>query len=823
MEKRYDHITGEQAAQNQWAQEKTYQTPTNTTNLFSIDTPPPTVSGTLHIGHIFSYTQTDIIARYKRMAGFSVFYPFGFDDNGLPTERYVEKKLAIRAHTMERSQFIELCLQETAIARSIFTQLWQKMGISADWSNTYSTISAASRRIAQQSFLDLLKKNQVYRQYEPAIYCTACRTSVAQADLDDAQHASFFNDIVFLDQKGNQLIVGTTRPELLFSCVALLYHPQDERYTYLEGQYATTPLFNQKVPIFADPLVKIDKGTGLVMVCTFGDKTDIEWYKKYNLPYIQSIGLDGKLMSHIAQFAGLSVLEARTLSIELLQANELLIKQQPIMHTVSVHERCKKPVEYVMLAQWFVKILEHKKTFIDLADQIAWHPAFMKSRYINWVENLQWDWGISRQRSFGIPFPVWHCQDCGTVLPAQEKDLPIDPQEKPYNNTCTQCNSSNIIADKDVMDTWNTSSLSPYICAQLFKGSIQNPFTGHAADNLLPMAMRPQAHDIIRTWAFYTIVKTYLHHGTIAWKEIVISGHVLSDYKEKISKSKGNSMLEPAALLQQYPADAIRYWTASATLGYDTAFSVDQLKIGQRLITKLWNAFLFAQPHVQAITHASTVPEHLGIINEWLLHTLSECETIYHQLLNNTHDFGQALSTVEDFFWNTYCDNYIELTKNQLFNPEHYDDQTIYATRWTLYQVGIRILQLYAPYVPHVTETIYNELYKKEEKTASLHQTQFATYGTVYLFAQSAHKAGLIIQLISNVRKAKTEAQLSLKTPLACLTVVSADSHVLEIIQSNEQTIKGITQAHTMKYALQDLDSLGLHNTQEEWYLTVVL
>ncbi|HEX4068788.1 MAG TPA: class I tRNA ligase family protein, partial [Candidatus Babeliales bacterium] len=485
MEKKYDHQLCEAAAQQQWEAHKTYAMENNPGPLYSIDTPPPTVSGTLHIGHIFSYTQTDIIARYKRLNGYSVFYPFGFDDNGLPTERYVEKKRNVRGHEMSRSEFIALCTQESHEAAETFKNLWQKMGLSADWSETYSTISDDVRKISQDSFIELFNKKYIYRKQEPALYCTTCRTSVAQAELDDKEESSFFNDIIFKDSDGNDLIIATTRPELLPACVAVLYNPDDVRYTHLHGKKAIVPLFGQTVPLLPDDLVAIDKGSGLVMVCTFGDKTDIIWYKKHNLPYRHVIGLDGKMTENGGFLQGLKVADARATVIEKLREQNLLTRQQPITHSVNVHERCKKEIEYTILPQWFISILPHKKKFLEMADEINWHPSFMKSRYNDWVENLAWDWGISRQRFYGIPFPAWHCQDCGKILLARPEQLPVDPQEIKYEGSCPDCGNSNIKPDTDVMDTWNTSSITPYICYNLFQkitssAPFDTPLTGHS-------------------------------------------------------------------------------------------------------------------------------------------------------------------------------------------------------------------------------------------------------------------------------------------------------------------------------------------------------
>jgi valyl-tRNA synthetase len=788
MEKKYEHLSCEAAVQQQWNAEKTYTAANNPGPLFSIDTPPPTVSGKLHIGHIFSYTQTDIIARYKRMTGRSVFYPFGFDDNGLPTERYVEKKLAIKGHELPRSEFIALCIKESLEAAEQFKALWQKMGLSADWDLVYSTISDSSRAISQKSFIELFKKNYIYRKQEPALYCATCRTSVAQAELDDKETPSLFNDITFKDSDGNDLTIATTRPELLPACAAILFNPHDVRYQKLRGKKALVPLFGHTVPLIEDDLVEIDKGSGLVMVCTFGDKTDIIWYKKHNLPYKQVIGFDGKCTENAGFLQGLKVADARTAVLEKLKENGLLTNQKPISHSVNVHERCKKEIEFVIIPQWFISILPYKQNFLEIADTINWYPAFMKSRYIDWVENLAWDWGISRQRFYGIPFPAWHCKDCSAILLAQENQLPIDPQETAYGKPCDHCGSSNIVPDTDVMDTWNTSSLTPYICEELYKKS-----STQTNESFLPMSMRPQAHDIIRTWAFDTIVKTWMHDQTAPWKDIIISGHVLSDKKEKISKKEGNGM-EPEQLLAKYPADAIRYWTASAKLGQDISFSDEQLMIGQKLITKLWNAFKFAEPHLLEFNTPHTFPETIGAVNEWLLHTISACFTKYQSYLEQQEP-GLALNTIEQFFWSDYCDNYIELVKNQLFNPQDYPADQIYATRWTLYHVGLRILQLYAPYLPHVTETIYSELYKQHEKVSSVHQTRYAAVQVPYVFEPQAKLMTAIIGITAQVRKLKSENKLSLKTPLATLHIFAQSQELIDAIAQHDQLIRGITQA----------------------------
>jgi valyl-tRNA synthetase len=788
MEKRYNNQEIEPLLQKNWEKQGIYAPKNNVGPLFSIDTPPPTVSGSLHIGHIFSYTQTDIIARYERMNGKSVFYPFGFDDNGLPTERFVEKKTKQRPHQVGRAKFTKLCLEQTHKAEQDFKQLWQQMGLSVNWNYCYSTISDSVRALSQASFIDLYNKGFVYRKNDPALYCTTCRTTVAQAELDDIELPSFFNDIIFKDANNNDLVVGTTRPELLPACAVLLYHPNDDRYKHLQGTTAKVPLFDFEVPIMADEAVSIEKGTGLVMCCPFGDKTDIEWFKKLQLPYRQTIGKHGKLVENTGILAGLSVKDARAKIIEELKANNLLTNKKEIYHSVNVHERCQTPIEYLMVSQWFINILDHKQTFLDLADKIEWYPTFMKSRYIDWVSNLSWDWGISRQRFFGIPFPVWHCADCNHIIVADTTKLPIDPfDSKPEQ--CSQCESKNIIPENDVMDTWNTSSLSPYIAQQLFEKSSYNVITDKQS-SFIPMSMRPQAHDIIRTWAFYTIIKSWMHHKTIPWKKIVISGHVISGNSEKLSKSKNNAAHTPQQLLKQYPADAIRYWTASGNLGHDVVFSEEQIKIGRKLITKLWNAFRFTQEHIaDAPQQVST---NIDVVNQWLLHHTSKAFDEYQRYFAK-QEIGLALNVIEQFFWQIFCDTYLELIKHQLFNPNDYDTTIVASTKWTLHHVGLSILQLYAPYVPHVTDAIYQEVFARN--TSSLHNTKFSKIQQSFTFDNSLAPMKIINSIVSSMRKLKSDHKLSLKTPLSTLKITINNLQMIQILQQHQQLIKGVAQA----------------------------
>lgn len=836
MDKKYDNKIAEKNMQQMWEQNKIYSASNNQGKIYSIDTPPPTVSGSLHIGHIFSYTQTDIIARFKRMSGYSVIYPFGFDDNGLATEKFVEKKLKITAQATDKSEFIQKCREVAQEAEKEFKDLWQQMGLSVDWDLCYSTISDHVKKISQESFVRLYDKGFIYRKNEPSLFCTTCRTSVAQAELEDAEKDSFFNDIIFKTEEGQDLLIGTTRPELLPSCVAVLYNPKDARYKKLKNKKVIVPIFGQSVTILEDENVQIDKGTGLVMVCTFGDTTDTVWFKKFGLPYKQSIDFGGKFLQSIPLIGGLKVHEAREVILQELEKQNLLVNKKPIKHIVNLHERCKKEIEILAVEQWFFKILDHKNKFLELADKISWNPSFMKSRYIDWVQNINWDWCLSRQRFSGIPFPAWHCKDCGEIIMSEIKDLPVDPQLTNYTGKCPKCKSSNIKPDTDVMDTWNTSSITPYIVYSLVnqdeinkKGS--EKVTSKDSDSIfekgkisefLPMGMRPQAHDIIRTWAFYTIVKAWAHNKTIPWSEIVISGHVLSESKDKISKSAGNTTAEPFKLLQNFPADAIRYWTASGGLGKDISFSEGQIKIGQKLVTKIWNAFIFIQSHIKDIDYIDKDSKNLGIVNEWIFDKASTCFDYYEKHLRS-HEFGLALQEIDKFFWSDFCDNYLELIKDQLFNPQNYDKAQVNYTKNTLYYVGLRILQMYSCYIPHVTDNIYQAIYKEYEKTMSLHQTKFEAVQIKKYFPESAKNMGYIIDIVDQVRKLKSNNQLSLNTEIDSLEIYCTKTDLLQKIRNNEQLIRGITKSHILELKHEQLEESRLDKIGDRIKASIVI
>jgi len=782
LKKDYNFFQIQNEIKNKWDLEGTNNTVISNdfSKFYSIDTPPPTVSGNFHIGHVFSYTQTDIIARYKRMSGFNVFYPFGFDDNGLPTERYVEKKLNINPFSMTRKEFKDLCLKESKEVHNLFIDLWKNLGFSIDWRYCYSTISKEVQSISQKSFIELYKKGFIYQKEDPALYCTACKTSVSQADLEEVEKETFFTTIPFFierERRKEEILIATTRPELLSGCVAIFFNPEDERYKNLEGKKALVPIYNFEVPILADEKVIKDKGTGLVMCCTFGDSLDVFWFKKHKLQYKKVIGLDGKLTSISGFLQGLSVFHSREAILKKLEEEKLIRNQIKIKHSVAIYERSKKEIEYVMLKQWFVKILDYKKDFIDFANNINWYPMHMKSRCIDWIENLNWDWCISRQRFSGVPFPVWYDKN-GNIILADFKDLPVDPIVDIPKGYLKE----DLVPDEDVMDTWNTSSLTPLIC----KDSYQR-LTGINNNNFLPMTIRPQAHDIIRTWAFDTIVKAWMHEKSIPWKDIIISGHVLSTEKQKISKSQGNSPLDPSNLIKLYPADAIRYWTASTKLGTDTAFSEDRLKNGNRLLVKIWNSALCILnnadfDNINKIYNVNIALE----CNKWIL---SNLKTVYIEYKKHfeENEFSLALEKIEDFFWSSFCDNYLEIIKVYFFKPELFKKNDIEEINIVSAFVFQEILKMFSPFLVFLTEELYQKLYKKKDNVfKSIHYSLYLNIN----FINENYEFKNIIQLINKIRKIKSDAKVSLKYEIEKLYLDISSSINKDIFLESSNIIK---------------------------------
>ncbi len=785
MEKRYDPRQTEQEMQQFWQENQVYRfDPNSTRPVYSIDTPPPTVSGSLHIGHIFSYTQAEMIARFHRMQGENVFYPFGFDDNGLPTERLVEKDEGIHAKDLPRSEFISLCLNTTEKYEKEFEDLWKSLGFSVDWSLRYKTIEPKAQRISQKSFIDLYHKGKAYMKESPVLWCTECRTSIAQAELETVDKDTLFHYIRFFCE-GEELLVATTRPELLYGCVCLFVNPQDERYARLIGKTAVVPLYKYSVPILADEKVGIDKGTGVVMCCTFGDSSDAEWVEKHKLPYRKVILPDGTMDEKVPYVAGLSTKAARKEIVRCLGENNLLVRSEELTHTVAVHERCGKETEILPSRQWYIDILSNRDLYLKAADKINWYPEHMKKRYTLWVENLKWDWCISRQRYYGVPFPLWYCKHCGSVIVADEKELPVNPLETMPLRKCT-CGSQEFIPESAVLDTWATSSVSPLINTNWGEEN-------DLSEKLLPMSMRTQAHEIIRTWAFYTIVKSLYHTGEIPWKDIMICGYVLAKKGEKISKSKNNADQSPQALIENHSADVIRYWAVSSRLGTDTFFSVDDLAISKRFLTKLWNAARFS------ISQLSE-PE-LGIkteylpVDRWIMERCRQT-TFQATAYLKQYEVGLARQAMDDFFWKDFCDYYLEIAKERLYQPHAHGVEENRSARHALYFCMLNILKLYAVFVPHITEYIYQQYFRYFEKTLSLHlltwekDTREIDSGII-AFGEK------LKEIVADVRKYKSENNLSMKTEMDELSI-DVERAMEEMFRKTIGDIKACCRAETL-------------------------
>ncbi len=787
----YDFTVEEPNLQQFWEMNGVFKFDENSKKpVYSVDTPPPTVSGEMHMGHAFSYAQQDFVIRYKRMKGFNVFYPFGTDNNGLATERLVEKMNKVKSKKMEREDFRKLCMKTVEGLKLKYIQDWKNIGISCDFDIYYSTIDDHSIKISQRSFLDLYKKGREYRKEAPTMWCPLCQTAIAQVELEDKELASNFNDIIFKGENDEDLIIATTRPELLPSCVAMFAHPNDERYKNLFGKEARVPLFDRKVPILADKRADPEKGTGLVMCCTFGDQTDIEWYKAHKLPLIMSITEDGKMNSNADKYEGMTIKEARKAIVEDLKENKLLIKEKPITHPVNVHERCGTEVEILNTKQWFIKYLDLKDHFLECGKQMDWFPQYMRVRLDHWIKGLQWDWCISRQRYFGVPFPVWYCKDCGEVIVAEEKDLPVDPLKDKPNKKCG-CGCNEFVPEQDVMDTWATSSLTPQLAVELLKGK-------PIYKKLFPMDLRPQAHDIITFWLFNTMVKSQLHENKNPWKNIMISGFALDPKGKKMSKSKGN-VVRPQDITEKYGADSLRFWAAGSKLGEDLPYQEKDILTGKKMVTKLWNASKFALMHLEDFDLKKCKNIELEEVDKWMLSKLNR------MIVDSTdsfeeYEYAKTKSLVERFFWHTLCDNYLEIVKDRLYNPDKRGEKARLSGQYTLYVAVSSCLKLFAPIMPYVTEAVYQKYFAKIEDCVSIHNSKWPE-SDVKLINEGLDKLGdAVIEVITQVRKAKSEASVSLKTEVKVLKVSCSDE-VEEMLEKAMDDLKATTKALEVEFS----------------------
>ncbi len=842
LSEKYDAKTREKFWQNYWRQGEKSQKIFSWKNdlpkeqTFVIDTPPPTVSGLLHMGHVFSYTQADFVARFQRMSGKDVFYPMGFDDNGLPTERLVEKiigkKAGVFEHENGHGSFVKKCREVVDEAEKEFEALFNEVALSVDWEQKYQTISPESQKISQASFVDLYQKNLVEKKFEPVFWDISDRTALAQADLIDKEVEGVMNEIEFgIDGSDEKIIIMTTRPELLPACVAVMVHPEDERFKKFHGQNAITPLFGVKVKIIPDDLVQLDKGTGAVMCCTFGDETDIRWWKKHNLQLRVIIEKDGKI-------EGVPHKQFKEKILAELQEKNLLLKQEKITRAVKCAERSGVPIEILVVPQWFIKILDKKDLLKAKAAECNWHPEYMKVRIDQWIDGLSWDWCISRQRFFGVAFPVWYSKrvgEEGKILVAEVDQLPCDPNvDLPRGYSREE-----VSPETDIMDTWMTSSVSPQLSSRGISAEIS--FDKQRHEKLFPADLRPQAHEIIRTWAFYTLVKSTLHQNVVPWKNLMISGWCLAADKTKMSKSKGN-VVTPTALIEEKGSDIVRYWASTSHLGADTAYSEDVFKIGQKLITKLFNAAKFASMNFGILSLSRTGFEtpsacsaqgherEDGITNPVPLHSITEAADLWIlsklqlTLKRATAEFekfeyARAREAIEEFFWKDFCDNYLEICKvrsyglaaEKLAGIEFNDAQKkeIEAKQQsailTLEICLNTILKLFAPFIPHITDEIYSTIFAEEfAKTGSINARGnwpkdeiFSKIVALRVDGQKFHDIGeAALAVIFEVRKFKSDSSLSMKTTVKKI-VVNCEKDLSEI----SEDLKNVCNAEEIEFA----------------------
>ncbi len=778
--------------------------------VYSIDTPPATVSGHLHLGHVYSYSHADFMARFWRMNGYRVFYPMGYDDNGLPTERLVEKRLGITAAQIGRSAFIEKCLETSEMFEEDYETLWKRLGLSIDWRYTYRTIDQRSRLTSQLSFIDLYRKDLTYRQEAPAIWCPECHVSIAQADLNDLDRQSEFVYLPFFLENGESLAIATTRPELLPACVAVFVHPEDTRYQHLVGRNLRVPYFGQWVPLLLDPTADPTKGTGVVMCCTFGDAMDVAWWHKHKLPLIEAIDHNGQMTQVAGELVGMPALDARQRIKDLLDTQGLILDRQPTIQSVRVHERCDTAVEYILVKQWFIRVLDFKEQLLQAGRNIRWHPEYMRGRYEAWVENLSWDWCISRQRYFGVPFPVWYCQACGETILADEAQLPVDPTNQIPSKPCA-CGSTTFTPETDILDTWATSSMTPQIVGQWLdhRENAENALY----TQVFPFTLRTQAHEIIRTWAFYTIVKSIHHFQELPWKEVLISGWGLAgEDMGKISKSRGGGPMPPLEMIEQYSADAVRYWAASTATGKDAIISEEKIQMGMKLVTKLWNVARFSEPFFSEEGFFTAVYEQgfsrilqgdptqliLTPADRWIL---ASSQSLIRRVTDFFHayDYTGAKNETEGFFWNEFTDNYLEMCKLRLYDRSSASHQ---AGQFTLATVLLTLLKLFAPILPYITDEIYQSLYgnKMSNLPSSVHRCAWPK-PEPRLEDNRAERLGIIlIDIATQVRRYKSDHNLPLGSPISLLQLTTPDPWLASVLPGACEDLTSICRATTITF-----------------------
>jgi valyl-tRNA synthetase len=804
MDKHYDFSKAEKEILEFWDKSGIFNfDPESKRPTYSIDFPPPYVSGdSLHMGHAANYTHFDIVARFKRMQGYNVFMPLGLDDNGHPTEILAEKIFGISKKTTSREEFIKKCLELINRFEPKYIEQFKKIGHSFNRNVTYQTIGKEAQRVAQISFIELYKKGRIYRAKDVVIWCPRCQTALAQADLEEKTVETKLVYIKFkVKETGQDLIIATTRPELLGAVVAVFVNPEDNRYRDLVGKHAIVPIYEREVPIIADEKVDPGFGTGAVMVATFGDKTDVEWVKTHKLPIIQIIDEEGRLTEAAGPLAGLSIEEARKQIVELLRERGFVTKEEKLVHTVSVCWRCKTPVEFLVKEQWFVKVTDLKDKLIELGRQIRWVPEHFRVRYEQWVQNLKWDWVISRQRYYGVPFPVWYAKkrdgSIEVILP-DEKDLPVDPrfQEPPKDKIPED--AVEVYPEEDVMDTWFISSLTPMIASYDWRRE-EKVFR-----KIFPMDLRPQSHDIIRTWAFYTIVKAYLHEGTIPWKTIMLSGYVYAPDGRPMSKSLGN-IVSIDDIVAKYGGDGVRYWAVGVKLGEDNQVKYQELEKSLDVRRKLWNVARFLDKILSesgiADTQRPQEPKELYELDRVFLAVLAD----YIQRMTQAYEdfrFETARKLFERMLYTEIGSYYLELIKYRIYGNIN-KESAIYTA-----YVAIRdLVKTIAPILVFVTEKIWQELFKDREASISVHVASWpSTEHYLRLLGSKLEEYletwKILTKWIDLARKAKTEQGISLGKQISKLELTVASSKEFDVLTKFSEDLKNLLRAQQIEITL---------------------
>lgn len=704
--------------------------------IFSIDTPPPTVSGSLHMGHAYSYPHQDIIARYKRMRGFRVFYPFGFDNNGLATERFVEKELKINTYKMELNEVIEACTRVSGEAIEKMRAFFNRVGMSADLDNSYTTYSRESWKIAQTMFLDLYNSGRAYREYGMTVKCTTCRTAISQIEMEDSQKETDFVYLRFKSEDNREIVIATTRPEMLSACVAIAVNPEDKRIKEMQGVKFKIPIYGGEVPLISDRRVLMDKGTGAEMICTFGDQNDYEIWKEHDLQLKEIIDDRGHIRDG-GILEGMKIDDARKKIKELLKEEGYEVKRERITHSVNTHERCGTPIEIGVSRQWYLKYLDLKDELIKQGRSIKWYPEFMRVRYENWIGGLKWDWCISRQRILGIPIPVFYCNSCNSVVIPPKERLPIDPRLE-NDMKCSKCGSKDLTPERDVLDTWFTSSISPTLAMN--HGNLRDHY---------PMSARFQGHDIITTWAFTTIYRSLIHYNNIPWNEIIISGNVFDSKGEKMSKSKGN-VVYPEEVIAKYGADATRFWATSSSIYEDINLRDQELVRGKRTVVKIYNAIKL----VSSLPEGTNEKKYTLPFNRWMRAALDRTiEKV--QMAYDTFEISKARLEIDSLFWQNFCDNYLEMIKYYSQNGSEEQKGEIGACAR---EFAAAIMKMYAPIAPFITEEAYSMLGMKE----SVHSVGWPEI--VGGFDDDYNKFSIVLDVIEKIRKERSRLKSARET-----------------------------------------------------------